>query len=108
MEILTRRTDILKGKPASVISVISEATYAHIIQAIQSGDIQHDTLKTIVNMCKSNPNNILCVIYKSFEESVLLVYGPEPFCMEIEGSKLQNLMMHQSRENHIYVFTYVK
>ena len=101
-------SDILKGKPASVISVVSSATYDHICTAIQSNDTINETLAQVISMCKANPNDVLCVVYKSFEDSVLLVYGTQPFCVQLEGSKLQELMMNQSRENHIYVFTYVK
>ncbi len=35
MDIL-KQSDLLKGRPASVVSVISTATYEHIINAIQT------------------------------------------------------------------------
>lgn len=108
MDIFRKQTDILRGKPSSVVSVISSATYEHIINAIHSQDITHDTLKTIVSMCKSNPNNVVCVVYKSFEDSVLFIFGHKPFCIPVDGSKLQHIMMQQSKPNHIYIFTYVK
>ena len=101
-------SNLLKGKPASVISVVSPATYDHICGAIRSNDTSNETLAQVIAMCKANPDNVLCVVYRSFEDSVLLVYGSQPFCIRLEGSKLQNLMMNQSRENHIYVFTYAQ
>jgi len=107
MDIL-KETDLLKGRPASVVSVISTATYEHIINAIQTQNITHDTLRTVVSICKNNPKNVLCVVYKSFEESVLFIFGHKPFCISVDGSKLQQIMMQQSKPNHIYIFTYVK
>ena len=99
---------ILQGKPASVISVVSEASYGNIMKAISEKQLSDKHLRAVVNMCRTNPQTVICVIYKSFENSVLLLFGEKPVCIQVEGSKLESLMSNHSKDGHIYVFTYVK
>ena len=79
--------EILKGKPASIVTVTSPANYGQIMQAIHMNQIPDKTLRAVVTMCRSNPEKVLCVIYKSFENSVLMVFGEKPVCVQLEGSK---------------------
>ncbi len=99
--------EFLKGKPASVISVVSGATYPMIVKSIQSDRVEHDSLRSIKQMCQQNPT-VLCVVYRSFENSVLVIHGEKPSCTVFEGCHLVDVMARHSKENHIYVFTYVK
>ena len=106
MDILS--SGILNGKPASVISVTSPATYMQIIDAIQSGKVQHETLKTIESMCKMHPHDVLCILYKSYEEDVLLIHGFPLQCTPITGSNLKDIFQQKCKDDCIYVFTYVR
>jgi hypothetical protein len=100
--------EFLKGKPTSILTVNSEANYSQIMQAIHMRDIPNKTLRAVVNMCKTNPDKVLCVVYKSFENSVLMIFGKKPVCVQLEGSKLQDIMGKHSKGENLYVFTYVK
>jgi hypothetical protein len=102
----------IKGKPTSVISVRSNANYDTIVQSIPN--LQHissDTddiklLKDIVKTLKSN-NNVLFIIYKSFEQSILLLSGFPPKPIILTGSSLENKIAPHTKMDHIYVFSYV-
>jgi hypothetical protein len=100
--------EVLKGKPASVMSIQSEASYQEIMSAIHFNQIPDKTLRAVVTTCRSNPDKVLFVVYKAFSDSVLLIFGSKPVCVELEGSKLQSIMSSHCRESRIYVFSYVK
>lgn len=100
--------DLLKGKPTSVMSVKTEATYDEIMHAIHHNQIPDKTLRAVVNMCRSHPAKCLFVIYRAFSDKVLFIFGSKPICMEMEGSKLQTIMNRHCLESRIYVFSYVK
>lgn len=100
--------EVLKGKPTSVMSIKSEASYQDIIYAVQFNKINNKMLQDVVTTCRSNPDKVLFVVYKAFSDSVLLIFGGKPVCMELEGSKLQSLMSSHCLESRIYVFSYVK
>ena len=99
--------EILKQKPASIMTVRSPATYEDIMSAIHANNIPNKTLRAVVNMCKANPSEVFFVVYRSYENSVLMIFGEKPVCVQVEGSKLESLMNHHSKEDNIYVFTYV-
>jgi len=101
MEFITR-------KPRSVMSIHSDASYDTIMEAIANNKLSDKNLRAIVSLCRANPSTVLCVVYKSFENSVLMVFGNVPTCMVVEGSKLQSLMCTHCDESKIYIFTYVK
>jgi len=102
--------EFLKGKPTSVTSVKSEASYKQIMTAIHDdfNQIPDKTLRAMVSTCKANPDKVLFVIYKAFSDSLLMVFGKKPVCVELEGSKLQSIMNEHCQESRIYVFSYVK
>ena len=100
--------DILKGKPRSIIPVKSSATYDHIMEAISTNNIPDKHLRAAVTMCQTNPSSVIFVIYKSYENSILMLFGEKPYCIRLEGSKLENLMDRHSNEDYTYLFTYVK
>lgn len=100
--------DILKGKPRSIIPVKSAATYDHIMEAISTNNIPDKHLRAAVTMCQTNPSSVIFVIYKSYENSILMLFGEKPYCIRLEGSKLENLMDRHSKEDYTYLFTYVK
>ena len=47
--------EILKGKPTSITSVKSEASYDEIMSAIHHNQIPDKTLRAVVTTCKANP-----------------------------------------------------
>ena len=100
--------DFLKEKPRSIISIKSQATYSNIVNAIENNNLSNKHLRAVVNLCRSNPDSVMVVIYKSFENSILTVFGKKPVCVQCEGSNLEILMNRHSKEDYIYVFTYVK
>lgn len=100
--------DFITGKPRSVLSVKSEASYDAIMAAIRSNYLDDKTLRATVSLCRANPSTVLCVIYRASENSVLLVFGETPTSVVVEGSKLQSLMAGHCDESKIYIFTYVK
>lgn len=100
--------DILKGKPTSVISIKSEATYEQIMECVHNNNLNDKHLRAVVNTCKSNPEDVMFVIYRAYSDSVLMLFGKKPVCIRLEGSKLQTLMSHHCLESRIYLFSYVK
>lgn len=100
--------EILKGKPTSIIPVKMNVTYDAIMYAIANEELNHKTLRAVVTMCRTNPSNVVVIVYKSYEDSILMVFGEKPTCVRCEGSKLESLMHRHSKEDYIYVFTYVK
>lgn len=100
--------DFIKGKPTSIVTVKSPASYSQIMSAVSRNQIPDKTLRAVVNMCRTNPDKVLCVLYKSFENSVLMIFGEKPVCVRLEGSKLEDIMEKHSKDDNIYVFTYVK
>jgi len=100
--------DFIKGKPSSIVTVQSQANYSQIMEAVSTNQIHNKTLRAVVNMCRANPDKVVCVIYRSYENSVLMIFGEKPVCVQLEGSKLQNIMGKHSKDETIYVFTYVK
>ena len=100
--------EILKGKPTSIIPVKMDVTYDAIMHAIANDQLNHKTLRAVVTMCRANPSSVMVIVYKSFEDSILIVFGEKPVCVRCEGSKLESLMQRHSKEDYIYVFTYVK
>lgn len=100
--------ELLRGKPTNVLSVKSEASYDQIMAAISTNQINDKTLRAVVNSCRANPDRVVFVVYKSYSDSVLFVFGSTPVCVIVEGSKLQQIMMRHCIESRIYVFSYVK
>jgi len=100
--------EILKGKPTNIMTVKSEASYDDIMRAIHFNAVPDKTLRAVVATCRANPENVMFVLYKAFANSVLLIFGEKPVCVEIEGSKLQSIMGEHCLESRIYVFSYVK
>jgi len=100
--------EILRGKPTSVTAVQSDASYDQIMAAIHHNQIPDKTLRAVVTTCRANPDKVLFVIYRAYSDKVLLVFGEKPVCVELEGSKLQQIMSAHCRDNRIYVFSYVK
>lgn len=100
--------DFITGKPRSVLSIKSDVTYNDIMSAIANNNLTDKNLRAIVSLCRANPSNVLCVVYKSFENAVLMVFGAVPTCAVMEGSKLQSLMSAHCGKSKIYIFTYVK
>ncbi len=100
--------EALRGKPTNIMTVHSDASYSEIMKAIHHNQIPDKTLRAVVTTCKSNPEKVFFVVYKAFSDSVLLIFGSKPVCVELEGSKLQSIMSEHCRESRIYVFSYVK
>lgn len=100
--------DFLKGKPRSILPIKSQATYNNIVYAIENNHLNNKHLRAVVNLCRTNPETVMVVIYKSFENSILMVFGQKPVCLQCEGSNLEIIMNRHSKEDYIYVFTYVK
>lgn len=100
--------EFLRGKPNSILTVNSKAEYSEIMAAIQRNQIPDKTLRAVVNMCRTNPDKVMVVVYKSFENSILMIFGKKPVCVQVEGSKLEDIMGKHSKGETIYVFTYVK
>lgn len=100
--------NFLKEKPTSMMSIQTEASYEDIKGALYLPNIPHKTLDTMVKTCKQKPHSVVFVIYKSFENSILLVFGEKPHCYQMEGSALQHIMRKHSKEGVVYLFTYVK
>jgi hypothetical protein len=100
--------ELLRGKPTTVLSIKSEATYEQIMECIHNNEIKDKHLRAVVNSCKSNPESVVFVIYRSYSDGVLMLFGKKPVCVRLEGSKLQTLMSHHCLESRIYVFSYVK
>jgi len=98
--------ELLRGKPTNVVSVKSEASYGDIMSAIHQNKIPDKTLRAVVATCKAHPQAMF-VVYKAYAQSVLLIFGKKPVCVELEGSKLQSIMGSHCRESRIYVFSYV-
>jgi hypothetical protein len=100
--------EILKGKPRSIVPLRIDVTYESIMYAIATNQLNHKTLRAVVTMCRANPSTVVVVVYKSFEDSILAIFGEKPVCVRCEGSKLESMMHRHSKEDYIYVFTYVK
>lgn len=100
--------NILSGKPTSVLSIKSEASYSQIMECIETNNINDKHLRAVVQTCKSNPDRVVFVVYKAYSGSVLMIFGKKPTCVRIEGSKLQQLMSQHCLESRIYLFSYVK
>jgi len=100
--------ELLRGKPTSVTAVQSDASYDQIMAAIHYNQIPDKTLRAVVTTCRANPDKVMFVIYRAYSHKVLLVFGSKPVCVELEGSKLQEIMNAHCRDNRIYVFSYVK
>jgi hypothetical protein len=100
--------EVLRGKPTSITSIQSEASYDEIMAAIHHNQIPDKTLRAVVATCRANPERVMFVVYKAYSDSVLLIFGKKPVCVELEGSKLQSIMSEHCRESRIYVFSYVK
>mgnify|MGYP001171790480 CR=1 FL=1 len=100
--------DFLKGKPASITCTITDATYNQIKYAIQQDSVSNEKLKQIKQMCREYPSSVMCVVYRSFEDSVLFIYGSTPNCIVVDGCRLASIMSRHNKENHVYLFTYVK
>lgn len=100
--------EILRGKPANVMAIKSEASYEQIMESIHHNVIPDKHLRAVVNTCRSNPGKVVFVVYRAFSDSVLMIFGEKPVCIQLEGSKLQNLMSQHCQESRIYVFSYVK
>ena len=75
---------------------------------ISTNNIPDKHLRAAVTMCQTNPSSVIFVIYKSYENSILMLFGEKPYCIRLEGSKLENLMDRHSKEDYTYLFTYVK
>lgn len=100
--------EFITGKPRSVISIHSDASYDMIMHAISNNHLSDKNLRAIVSLCRANPVTVLCVVYKAPENAVLMIFGSVPTCLVVEGSKLQSLMAGHCDESKIYIFTYVK
>ncbi len=100
--------ELLKGKPTTVLSIKSEASYSQIMECISTNNINDKHLRAVVQSCKSNPDRVIFVVYKAHTDSVLLIFGEKPVCVQLEGSKLQHLMSQHCLESRIYLFSYVK
>ncbi len=98
--------ELLRGKPTSVISVKSDASYEDIMHAIHLDNIPDKTLRAVVTTCRAHPQAMF-VVYRAYAKSVLLIFGEKPVCVELEGSRLQSIMGAHCRESRIYVFSYV-
>jgi len=100
--------EFLRGKPRSVISVTSDASYDNIMYAVRHDVLDDKNLRATVSLCRANPKKVVCIVYRAYENSVLVLLGSKPTCIRMEGSKLQTIMSGHGNANKIYLFTYVK
>ncbi len=100
--------EFLRGKPRSVISIASNASYDNIMYAIHNNVLSDKNLRETVLLCRANPTKVVCIVYRASENSVLMLLGSKPTCVRMEGSKLQTIMSEHCNVNNIYLFTYVK
>jgi len=100
--------DILRGKPTNIMTIKSEASYDQIMYAIEHNTLDDKNLRAVVTTCKANPNKVVFVVYKAYSNSVLMIFGHKPVCVEIEGSRLEDIMKQHCKDSRIYVFSYVK
>ena len=100
--------DVLRRKPTSVVTIKTPATYEDIMKAVATGELSNKTLRAVVNMCRTNPEKVCFIVYRSFENSILMIFGEKPVCLRVEGSRLESIVSHHSKEDNVYVFTYVK
>ena len=100
--------EFLAGKPRSIVSLTSDATYEQIMYAIAHNKLDNRHLRATVTLCRSNPYSVVCIVYRSQENSILMLFGSQPTCVRAEGSKLESLMSAHCQESKIYIFTYVK
>lgn len=98
----------LKGKPKSVISIKNDASYESIMAAIHLNQLDHRHLRAVVQLCKANPEKVVCVVYRKYENSVLLICGSRPVCIRIDGSNLESILHDKVMDGHIYLFTYIQ
>ena len=109
---MERLINVIKGKPTSVTSVCSNASYQTIVESIpnlQQIPSNTDDIKLLKNVIKTleTNNNVLFIIYRSFEESIILLTGYPPKPIVLNGSKLQSKIAPHTKLDHIYVFSYV-
>jgi len=100
--------DFIRGKPRSVIAIKSDATYENIMHAVYNDQLDHKTLRATVQLCRANPDNVLCIVYRAMENSVLMLFGDRPECIRAEGTRLQDILATKVTEGNIYLFTYVR
>ena len=104
----------IRGKPASVQSIQSEASYIQIINAVphitkmngENDDIK--LLKNIVTTLQNNPL-VLFFIYRKHENGVLFMYNSKKSIQiqNVENSSLETKLGPHAKDDHIYVFSYV-
>ncbi len=100
--------DFIKGKPRSVISITSDSSYEDIMAAVYRNDLHHRHLRAVVQLCKANPDTVLCILYRARENGVLMIFGNKPECIRVDGTKLSDILSNKAVEGNIYLFTYVK
>lgn len=103
----------IRGKPASVQSVQSYATYEQIMQAVPNiGQMSYEKedinlLKNVVTTLENNPL-VLFFIYRKHEHGVLLMYNKDKSIQmqNVENSSLETKLGPHAKDDHIYVFSY--
>lgn len=103
----------IRGKPASVQSIQSHATYEQIMKVVPNiGQMSYEKedvklLKNVVTTLKNNPF-VLFFIYKKYENGVLLMYNKDKSIQmeNVENSSLETKLGPHAKDDHIYVFSY--
>lgn len=108
----------LKSKPASVFSVQTHATYDVITSALQNpalitmlknsgGDTPAESLfQNIIQTLESN-NEVVFILYRKYEDSVLLLHGNPVQSFKMQGTTLEKKLQPHAKDEHIYAFSYV-
>lgn len=104
----------IRGKPASVQSIHSYASYLQIMEAIpnlKQMNEDKDDIKLLKNVIKTLENNplVLFFIYKKYENGVLFMYNKDKSIQmqNVENSSLEMKLGPHAKDDHIYVFSYV-
>tara|TARA_B100000676_G_C17217684_1_gene407558 strand:+ start:128 stop:436 length:309 start_codon:yes stop_codon:yes gene_type:complete len=99
--------NILSTKPRTTFSFYDENLSYEDIQRLIAEKNTNRFLQGVVSLCKANPTSAAVVVYRAFEDSVLLVFGEAPTAVIVEGSEIKKNLTEHSKKNYIYIFTHV-
>lgn len=108
----------LKSKPASVFSVQTHATYDIILSVLQNSQLKtvikntggtttaESLFQNIIQTLESN-SEVVFILYKKYEDSILLLHGNPVQSFKMQGSTLEKKLQPHAKDGHIYAFSYV-